>query len=143
VIEVSVSSPQEHGVVLEHRHETGWERSTLEGEVWVAREDDRVVGSLQLIDIEPRIVLVDAVVVPKSLRDQGIGGELMKRVLATRDVEWWLECREERLAFYERLGFAEVELSKVPASLRTYLDAPGMLPSDRENHFMKRQQPGP
>ncbi len=123
--------------ILGHRHEAGWERTSLEGEIWVATDGSVVVGSLQLVDIADDIVLVDAVVVPESRRGEGIGGELMRRVLTTREAEWWLECREERIAFYRCLGFALVAASEVPAPLRAYLDAPGVLPSDRENHFMR------
>lgn len=33
---------------------------------------------------------------------------MLTRIVATRVAEWWLECRTERIGFYERHGFALV-----------------------------------
>ena len=48
-------------------------------------------------------------------RGRGIGEVLIRSVLATREAWWWLECRAERIAFYERCGFAVQREEAVPA----------------------------
>ena len=55
-------------------------------------------------------------------------------VMATRDAEWWLECRKERIPFYSRLGFDLVEPGDVPASVRQLVRSR----TDREQFFMHR-----
>jgi N-acetylglutamate synthase-like GNAT family acetyltransferase len=90
----------------------------VDGEVWTARLEGQLVGSVQLIELEPTLVLVDAIVVRADARNQGIGDELMRTVLATRATHWWLECRLERVAFYERLGFVVEDQADVPSIVK-------------------------
>jgi len=112
-IEISLAAPAEHAAILALHREAGWPGTHTEGEVWAARACGDVVGGLQLIALAPQVILIDAAVVRASARGRGIGSELLRGVLATRTAEWWLECREERIAFYERLGF--VVADEVPA----------------------------
>jgi N-acetylglutamate synthase-like GNAT family acetyltransferase len=57
---------------------------------------------------------------------------MFAEVMATRRAEWWLECREERIRFYTRMGFHLVEGAEIPASV-LQLVRPR---TDRQQHFM-------
>jgi N-acetylglutamate synthase-like GNAT family acetyltransferase len=126
----SHAEPEECEPILALHREAGWPGTHVEGEVWAAHLAGRLVASAQLIEIEPAVVLVDAVVVLAEVRNQGIGAQLMKTVLATRASHWWLECRLERVAFYQRLGFELVGESEVPALVKARVGS---------NHSRKQQ----
>ena len=89
----------------------------VDGEIWAVREAGRLIGSVQLLDLAPGLILIDAAVVRANARGRGIGTQMLRTILATRSAEWWLECREERIAFYERLNFSVVLPSTVPTSV--------------------------
>ena len=109
-IAISLAEPGDRAAILALHREAGWPGTHLDGEVWGrAHLADEVVGSAQLIELASGIVLVDAAVVRADARGRGIGTALLRTVLATREAEWWLECREERIAFYERLGFVVID----------------------------------
>jgi N-acetylglutamate synthase-like GNAT family acetyltransferase len=116
--EIAHAEQHESEAILALHREAGWPGTHVAGEVWVAREAGQVVGSAQLIELEPALVLVDAVVVRANARNRGIGAELMRTVLTRRAAHWWLECRSERVAFYQRLGFAVVNEAEVPSVVK-------------------------
>jgi N-acetylglutamate synthase-like GNAT family acetyltransferase len=104
-LEIALARPDEHSAILALHREAGWPGTHVDGEVWAVRASGRIIGSAQLIELAPALILVDAVVVAADARGRGIGAELVRALLAPRAAEWWLECRAERIAFYERLGF--------------------------------------
>ena len=112
--EIAYAREDETAAILALHREAGWPGTHVDGEVWVTREAGQLVASAQVIELEPSLVLVDAVVVRTSARNRGIGAELVRAVLASRATHWWLECRRERVAFYQRLGFAVVDEAEVP-----------------------------
>lgn len=114
-VEISRARPSEHDAILALHREAGWPGTHVDGEVWAARESGAVVGSVQVITLSPGVTLIDAAVVRADARGRRIGADLIDTVLATRAGEWWLECREQRIAFYERLGFAVAHETAVPA----------------------------
>ena len=81
------------------------------------------------------MILIDAAVVcAPALAVAGSGPSWSRTVLATRAGEWWLECREQRVAFYERLGFAVVRADAVPAIVAARVGAN----PDRRQCFLRR-----
>jgi N-acetylglutamate synthase-like GNAT family acetyltransferase len=94
-----------------------------------------LVGSIQFEEVgSPDVLFVRAMVVREDVRGSGIGTQMITEVMGTRQAEWWLECREERIRFYTRMGFDLVEGPEISASVRQ-LVRPG---TDRRQHFMKR-----
>jgi GNAT superfamily N-acetyltransferase len=114
-IEIAHAEPHEYAAILAFHREAGWPGTHLDGEIWAAREGTVLAGSVQLVELAPSLILIDAAVVRADARGRGIGGEMMRAVLATRTAEWWLECRAERIAFYARLGFQVAPAMDVPA----------------------------
>jgi GNAT superfamily N-acetyltransferase len=117
-IEIARAAPSDHAAILVLHREAGWPGTHVDGDVWAARDGRGVVGSVQLLELAAGVVLIDAAVVRSDARGHGIGAELMRAVLATREAHWWLECREERIAFYQRLGFEVQPEAAVPALVR-------------------------
>jgi GNAT superfamily N-acetyltransferase len=117
-LEIALAGPDEHAAILALHREAGWPGTHVDGEVWVARARGRVLASAQLIELAPALILVDALVVAAAARGRGIGAELMRTILPTRAAEWWLECRAERMGFYERLGFQLAEEPPAAVSAR-------------------------
>ena len=92
------------------------------------------MGSAQFIELGPALILVDAVVV-HTARAPGVSARSScTRPLARRAAHWWLECRRERVAFYERLGFSFVDEIEVPPLIKRRI---GSNPSRRQ-HFLHR-----
>ena len=121
--------------ILALHHEAGWNPSRVEGEVWGAWEHGALVGSIQFEEVgSPDVLFVRAMVVREDARGSGIGTRMFTEVMGTRQAEWWLECREERIRFYTRMGFDLVEEAEIPASVRQLVRPR----TDRRQHFMKR-----
>lgn len=114
-LEITLALPGDHAAILALHREAGWPGTHVEGEVWAVREDGEIAGGVQLLELAPGLVLIDAAVVRADARGRGIGTRMLQTVLATHTAHWWLECRDERIAFYERLGFAVVPTDCVPA----------------------------
>ncbi|MGH2756972.1 MAG: GNAT family N-acetyltransferase [Actinomycetota bacterium] len=76
-----------------------------EGTAFVAR-DGGIVGCLRLVEVQPQTVVVDNVLVVEDRRGDGIGTRLVQAAMNTRGGRLFLCCHEERIAFYERLGFS-------------------------------------
>jgi N-acetylglutamate synthase-like GNAT family acetyltransferase len=133
-LEIAPAQQHEIEAILALHHEAGWPVTHVDGEVWVAREAGQLVGSAQFIELGPALILVDAVVVHTDARNRGIGAELVRKALARRAAHWWLECRRERVAFYERLGFSLVDEIEVPPLIKRRI---GSNPSRRQ-HFLHR-----
>jgi GNAT superfamily N-acetyltransferase len=131
--EIARALPGEHAAILALHREAGWPGTNLDGEVWAARAAGELIGSTQLIELAPGLILIDAAVVRAEARGRGIGSEMLRAVLATRSAEWWLECREERVAFYERLGFAVEPQPAVPLPVLARVGAN----STRRQYFLR------
>lgn len=72
--------------------------------VW---QNDQLVGFARVLTDNVYRALIDDVVVDKELRGQGIGSQMMRRIIERfgHIEELMLGCREEVVPFYERLGF--------------------------------------
>lgn len=110
-------------IKLEQLHalfrQTGWAedrsiegiQTMLEGTAVVlgAWEDDRLIGFARTITDGIYRGLIDDVVVEKSRRGQGIGSELMQRLLERLTEigieEIFLRCGGDVVPFYQRHGF--------------------------------------
>lgn len=133
-IEIAHATPGEHAAILELHREAGWPGTHVDGEVWAVREGVEIAGSVQLLELAPGTILIDAAVVRMDARGRGIGTEMLRAVLATREAQWWLECREERIAFYQRLGFQIERDARVPPLVKARVGANGM----RRQFFLQR-----
>ena len=103
--------------------QTGWAenrsiegiRTMLEGTAIVlgAWEDDRLIGFARTITDGSYRGLIDDVVVEESRRGQGIGTELMQRLLKRLTEigveEIFLRCGREEVTFYQRHGFKKTK----------------------------------
>ena len=112
--------------------EAGWEGDPVFDEAWVACEEDRVVGAVTVLDAEPELAFIDAIVVSRDLRGRGVASDMLADVLSTRHTTWWLECRQELLPFYTRKDF-EVA-TDVPSSIRALVPPR----TDRAQTFLRR-----
>ncbi|MFN2488838.1 MAG: GNAT family N-acetyltransferase [Actinomycetota bacterium] len=118
----------------------GWTDANLgEGATFFAR-DGKVVGSVRLVEVEPRQVVVDDLVVHEARRRQGIGTALMKAAMNSRGGTLHLCCHEENLAFYATLGFEAVAPESLPGAVLAYFEREGDHPTPEDHpqhHFLK------
>ncbi|MDX6407662.1 MAG: Acetyltransferase domain [Gaiellaceae bacterium] len=135
---VSRAEKSDYEAILALHHDAGWVPSRVEGEVWGAWEGRELVGSVQFEEVGKDFLFVRAMVVRRDSRNRGIGAQMFREVMATRDAEWWLECRQERIRFYSRLGFVVVEQRNIPAAVRQLVRAR----TDREQFFMQKPRVG-
>jgi len=86
-------------------------QTMLEGTAVVlgAWEDDRIIGFARTITDGIYRALIDDVVVEESKRGQGIGSELMRKLLERLTEmgieEIFLRCGRNIVPFYQRFGF--------------------------------------
>ena len=115
-----------------------WEADLTKGATFFAR-DGGVVGSVRLIEVEPRVVVIDDMVVDAGRRREGIGRALMQAAMNSRGGTLYLCCHDEHIAFYEKFGFVQVEEAELPEPVRSYLIEAGDLPSSEEHpHLFMR-----
>jgi len=109
-----------------------------EGTAFIAREG-RVTGVVRLVEVEPQTLVVDSVLVTPDKRGGGTGTQLMRALMNSRGGTLYLCCHEERIPFYERLGFSLLPLETAPESVRGYWTKVGDIPTDEGHvhYFMK------
>lgn len=78
-----------------------------EGKVFIAR-DGKVIGCVRMVEVEPQTVVIDSVLVLEERRGGGIGTQIMQAALNSQGGKLFLCCHEERIPFYERLGFSSL-----------------------------------
>jgi predicted GNAT family N-acyltransferase len=91
-------------------------------EVFVARDDDRIVAALRLCP-EAGTLLLRTVVVAQDRRGEGIGRKLLSE--ASRAIggrECWCFPWSYLERFYGAIGFVRVAADRVPADIRHRLD---------------------
>ena len=112
-----------------------------EGELLVARDDGELLGFLKMSDLGPEGMFVDDVVVGPTRRGTGLGSELMRAAMTGRSGPFFLVCHDERIAFYERLGFSLIEENELPEPVREHAYRTEQLPSHpgHVHRLMRRQ----
>ena len=83
----------------------------------VAEDDGQIVGIGQ-IRPHPGCPELGSLVVRKDQRGTGLGGRLVRELLATRPPPIYLECESSMATFYERYGFREIAPADAPHPLR-------------------------
>jgi predicted N-acetyltransferase YhbS len=117
----------------------GWHNAQLSrGATFFAR-DGGVVGTVRLVEVEPRTVVVNDVVVDSKRQGEGIGRALMQTAMNSRGGTLYLACHDDTIAFYEKFGFAQITPEDMPASVVTYMKEVGDYPTEGEHyHFFMR-----
>jgi predicted N-acetyltransferase YhbS len=140
-VEFGLAVPRDRPAVEAVLRSNHWDLDELgEGEIFVARDDGEVVGVVHGADVAPEAFYIAAVVVKEDRRGRGVGSELMRAVMAERPGRFFLACHDNRVAFYERLGYQLVEESDLPTEAREYAYRVADLPSrpDHVHHLMRR-----
>ena len=110
-----------------------------EGKAFIAR-DGKVIGCVRMIEVEPQTVVVDDVLVQEDRRGKGIGTQLMKGAMNNQGGKLFLCCHEDRIAFYERLGFSPLQggFDDAPAAVQEYWRRVGDYPTppDHQHFFL-------
>lgn len=114
----------------------GWDPTHLaEGTTLIAR-DGPIAGCVRLVEIEPRTVMVDDVLVREDKRGQGLGQRLMQAAMNNRGGTLYLCCHDDVLGFYDKFGFTQMPYDELPQSVRDYFERVGDYPTDQEHeHF--------
>ncbi len=111
-----------------------------DGTFFIARQGP-IIGALCLIALEPDVTLVEDVLVHPDHRGRGIGTRLVEAAMNNKGGPMYLCCHDERLAFYERLGFRRIDQDDLPESARRFWRDDGALkdsyPPDHVHHFMR------
>jgi N-acetylglutamate synthase-like GNAT family acetyltransferase len=116
-----------------------WEDPHLsDGVSFVAREG-AIVGALTLIEIDPQTIIVEDVLVAPDRRGEGLGAQLLQAAMNSRGGTMFLCCHAERLAFYGRLGFADVSFDELPDSVQKFMRDDEAYPftANHVHYFMK------
>lgn len=135
-IEVRTAATVDLPAILAIHREHGWDTPALLDEEWALLVSGTIVGGASLVAIEPGLVYLLALIVAEPFRGSGLGSHMLGALLETRTARWWTECRDSRVAFYERSGF--ILSNHLPAPLSIYLAKPGVLPSGRTHNFLTR-----
>lgn len=99
--------------------QTNWAATRTTAEIGVMLEatpiclgawhDDHLIGFARVLTDDCYRAIVEDVIIDQTLRNQGIGHAMMEQVLdrLKHVEEILLFCVEERMPFYERLGFEQ------------------------------------
>ena len=115
----------------------GWTEVNLdEGTAFIAR-DGAIAGCVRITEVAPQILMVDDVLVREDKQGQGIGRALMQAAMNARGGTMYLVCHQERLRFYEHLGFTELSPDDIPEAALDYMRKVGdhPQPPDHPRHF--------
>lgn len=136
---ITRATRHDRGDIQEFLAAHGWGDVELRtGATFFAR-DGGVVGCVRLVEVEPRTVVVDDMVVHSQRRGEGIGRALMQAAMNSRGGTLYLCCHDETIAFYEKFGFAELPEAELPAPVVGYLRSVGDYPSTEEHrHYFMR-----
>lgn len=69
---------------------------------------ERVIGCGQIKEHRDGARELASLVVALDLREQGVGGAIMRRLMDDAGPPLWLMCRSDLASFYLRFGFREV-----------------------------------
>lgn len=106
-----------------------------EGKIFIAR-DGTVVGTVRMVEVAPRTVVVDDVVVSEDRREEGIGRHLMQTAMNSIGGKLFLCCHKDKLEFYGHFGFEEIRKEDLPEPVAGYLSRTGDLdPPEGHEHF--------
>src|SRR5687768_6444329 len=91
-----------------------WENPVLDkGVAFIARAG-KIVGNVRLIEVEPNILVIEDVLVASDRRGDGLGTQLVQAAMNSRGGKLYLACHEERLGWYGRLGFSQIDYDSQP-----------------------------
>ncbi|MGH2730843.1 MAG: GNAT family N-acetyltransferase [Actinomycetota bacterium] len=136
---ITRATRREHADVMEllTEHERG-DADLAEGVTFIAREG-AVVGCVRVVEVEPRTVVVDNVLVHAERRGEGVGRRLMETAMNSRGGTLYLCCHDDVIPFYAKFGFTLVALDEAPHSVVAYWEKIGDIPTDPNHvhHYMK------
>jgi predicted N-acetyltransferase YhbS len=108
------------------------------GRWFVARDEGEIVGAIHVAEVDGALYL-DDVSVTEARRGAGLGSRFVGSLLEDRDV--YLACHDNRIAFYERLGFELIEESELPQQVLEHAYRTEDLPTapDHVHRMMRRR----
>ena len=117
----------------------GWDTDRMEEGTTLIARDGPIAGCVRLVEVEPRTVVLDDVLVRPDRRGQGLGRQLVQAAMNNRGGTLFLCCHKDALGFYEKLGFSEVPFDDLPAPVKEYMVRAGDHPTDpgHEHFFLK------
>ncbi|MCB0114258.1 MAG: GNAT family N-acetyltransferase [Caldilineaceae bacterium] len=80
--------------------------------------DGEVLGIAQMKDLGDDVQEFGSLIVEPTARGQGVGAALIRHLVAPCETPIYLLCGERNVAYYLRLGFAEIQETEMPAPLR-------------------------
>lgn len=120
--------------------ENGWENPVLDkGTAFIARVG-KIVGNVRVIEVDTNVLVIEDVLVAEDRRGDGLGTQLMQAALNSRGGKVFLACHEERLDWYGRLGFSQIEFDELPEPVKDFYRetdaAPDQLPEGHIHFFL-------
>ena len=120
--------------------EQEWEDPVLDkGAAFIARAG-KIIGNVRVIEVDTNVLVFEDVLVASDKRGSGLGTQLMQAALNSRGGKVFLACHDERLAWYGRLGFSEMDYEALPGPVKQFYEevkaAPHQLPEGHIHHFM-------
>lgn len=85
----------------------------------VAHDGEKIIGCVRTIEIDSNYHRLESLAVLPEYRSQGIGGELVKRIIAKDQIRpIYLICFAEREKFYNKNNFQKTNLDDLPEVLQ-------------------------
>lgn len=136
---ITRATRHDRGDIVDLLKTRAWDDADVSEGAWYIARHGVVIGCVQVVEVAPQTVVVDNVLVHQDQRGKGVGEALIKAAMNAKGGTMYLCCHEENVAFYERFGFAALDVDQCPGEVVAYWNKVGDHPTE-EGHvhfFMK------
>lgn len=136
---ITRASRHDKGDLKEFYASQDWQEVDVDRGVAFIARDGHIAAAARLVEVAPQTVVIDDVVVREDRRGEGLGRAVMQAAMNSRGGTLFLSCHDDKIGFYEKLGFVTVEIEDLPEAVNAYLEEAGDLPNTPEHvHYIMK-----
>ncbi len=117
---ITRATRHDRGDIVDLLETRDWADADVTEGTWYIARHGAVIGCVQLVEVAPETVVVDNVLVHEEHRGKGVGDALIQAAMNAKGGSLYLCCHGENVAFYERFGFAILDVEQCPEEVVAY-----------------------
>ena len=112
------ATPSDQPVIRRLVHQARLDPTGLNWPAFIIAEHNGAIVGVGQVRPYPNCRELGSLVVREDLRGRGIGGQIIRALLAEERGTVYLECRDRLVPYYARFGFVEIPWRSAPMPLR-------------------------